>query len=164
MSLNENEIERYLNLHSQLVQAIEGLTENQLRWKPAPGKWSVTEVLSHLTDHHLIVSFRIREIISGSPAQLPGFRQDPWVEHSFANEADASGILAFYRSLLEYNSLLFRRLPAEYGDKTAINQKGDRVTLNGVIRAFIEHVQLHLGQIERIKRSHPSLQNSGSAN
>ncbi|GIO14599.1 hypothetical protein J19TS2_41540 [Cohnella xylanilytica] len=163
MSLNENEIRRYLETPELLKKAIEGLTEEQLKWKQAPDKWSVTEVLSHLADHNLIVSFRIREIVSGSTVQLPGFKQDPWVEHSFANAGAATDILELYGALIRYNAQLFARLPEEYGEKTAVNQKGDKVTLNDVIRSFIEHVHVHLGQIDRIKRNDPTSSNSSCA-
>lgn len=157
MSLSPNEIERYLNTIKPLREAVEGLSEDQLRRKPAPDKWSVTEVLSHLADHHLVVSFRIREIVSGSVARLPAFDQDDWVSRTFANEGSAADILDFFEALLVYNGLLLRRIPAEYGEKSAVNFRGETVTLSGVIRSFTEHFQRHLGQIDRIKRDDPSL-------
>lgn len=153
MSLGDIELARYLNVHQQLKEAIEGVGPEQLKWKEAPNKWSITEVLTHLTDHNLVVSFRIREILSGSPERLPGFRQDPWVDRQYGNEASPADILAFYLSLLTYNAQLFLRLTAEDLEKTAVNAKGDTVKLKDVIRSFVEHVQHHLGQIDRIKRA-----------
>jgi uncharacterized damage-inducible protein DinB len=151
MSQTAIDLNAYLNTHRQLEKAIEGLNEDQLKWKAAPDVWSVTEVLSHLADHNIVVSFRIREIISRSDARLPAFSQDPWVTHSKANTGSAADILAVFQALLVYNHLLFQRLFTEDWDKTGVNFKGETVTLTQVVHTFIVHVQTHLTQIERIK-------------
>ena len=66
MSQSTVDVETYLQAYDQIEQEIEGLSEEQLKWKAAPESWSVTEVLAHLVDHSIVVSFRIREILSGS--------------------------------------------------------------------------------------------------
>ncbi len=138
-----------------MKQAIEGLSENQLKWKASPEQWSVTEVLSHLADHNIVVSFRIRELLSGSAAPLPAFKQDPWVSSVRANESSADDILEVFRALLVFNSQLFRRLTGEEWGKSGVNFKGETVTLEQAVQAFINHVQTHLRQIERIKQALP---------
>jgi hypothetical protein len=153
MSQNKIDIQNYLNTHHHLKKAIEGLSETQLIWKEAPHKWSVTEVLSHLADHNIIVSFRIREVISGSSERLPKFDQDKWVSYSRANESTAAEILALFQALLLYNSSLFSRLTDEDWEKTGVNAKGETVKLSDAVQAFINHVHVHLVQIERIKQA-----------
>ncbi|GAA4847009.1 hypothetical protein GCM10023310_26360 [Paenibacillus vulneris] len=152
MSQTVIDLAPYTRTLDQLKQAIKGLTEEQLKQKEAPGKWSITEVLSHLADHSIVFSFRIRKLISETDVQLAAFQQDPWVSHSKANEGSAADILAVFEALLAYNSLLFKRLSAEDWQKSGINAKGETVTLESSYRAFIQHVQTHLAQIERIKR------------
>lgn len=153
MSLTKIDIRHYLAIYEQLKQAIEGLTEDELRWKEAPEKWSVTEVLSHLADHNLVVSFRIREILSGSTARLPGFSQDAWVSNTKANEGSVAEILRVYQALLSYNSELFGRLSEDDWQKSGVQVNGKTVRLADVVQAFIAHVQLHLAQIDRIKQA-----------
>lgn len=151
MSTTIPEFSAYLHTHQQLQEAIQGLSEGELVWKPALDKWSVTEVLSHLADHNIVVSFRIRAIIAGASAQLPAFDQDPWVSSTKANEGLAADILVLFQSLLVYNHALFGRLSAEDWDKTGVNFKGQTVTLRDVVQSFVAHVQVHLAQIVRIK-------------
>lgn len=149
------DVKTYLHTHEQLKQAIEGLSDEGLRWKPAPASWSVTEVLAHLADHNLIVSFRLREILAGSEARLPAFNQDAWVAGQKSNGANAADILTAFKSLLEYNSLLFQRLEPEDWGKTGTNAKGQTVTLSAVVHGFVAHLEHHLLQIARI-RNHES--------
>ncbi|WP_282935933.1 DinB family protein [Paenibacillus sp. RC67] len=152
MSQTVIDLTSYTRTLDQLKEAIKGLSEEQLKRKEAPDKWSVTEVLSHLADHSIVFSFRIRKVISENDVQLAAFQQDPWVSHSRANESSADDILAVFGALLAYNSLLFKRLSADDWQKSGVNVKGDTVTLESSYRAFIQHVQTHLAQIERIKR------------
>lgn len=146
-------IEAYLHTFDQLHEAVAGLTEGQLRWKASPEAWSINEILTHLTDHNLVVSFRVREILAGSEVRLPGFDQVAWVKGQKANESSTEEILALFRQLLRYNAQLFRRLEPEDWNKTGVNAKGETVTLAKVVRSFIAHLQGHIGQIERNIRS-----------
>jgi hypothetical protein len=44
----------------KLERIIKGLPKAKLRKRPAPDKWSVNEILAHLADAEIVVSFRIR--------------------------------------------------------------------------------------------------------
>jgi len=149
--MSSEQIEDYLNTHQQLVQAVDGLSEEQLKWKQSPESWSITEVLAHLADHSIVVSFRIRDILANTQVQLPVFNQDNWVSGQHANDSHVGDILALFWSLLQYNRLLFARLTDADWDKSGINFKGETVTITGIIRSFTAHVQTHIAQIERVK-------------
>jgi uncharacterized damage-inducible protein DinB len=151
--MSQIDLQAYLDLHRLLEEAIEGLDERQLTWKPSPASWSVTEVLTHLLDHHLVVSFRIRDILAGTTAKLAVFHQDQWVSGQKGNQSRAADILEAYRALLRYNSLLFQRLDEQEWAKTGVNFKDETVSVASVVTGFINHVHHHLGQIERIKKA-----------
>lgn len=145
--------EAFLNTHGQLVSAIDGLSEEQTAWKPKPESWSVLEVLSHLVDHSLVISFRIRDILAGTEARLPAFDQDAWVSGQYANESSVADVLQAFHALLLYNSLLLGRLDAADLGKTGVNAKGETVNITDIVEGFTRHVQRHLGQIVRIKQA-----------
>ena len=149
--MSEFAIEDFLNSHARLLRSIEGLNESHLSWKAAPGSWSITEVLGHLADHSIVVSFRIRAVLAGSTETLPAFSQDEWVEGQHTNEASAEEILAFFQAQLRYNGQLLQRLESYEWEKSGINIKGESVSLTDIVRGFLAHVDRHLGQIDRIK-------------
>lgn len=157
------DIESYFKTHDLLLEAIEGLTDEQLKRKPAPDKWSVTEVIAHLADHNIVVSFRIREILSGSGVRLPAFNQDPWIDGQKANRGFARDFLSIFQALLAHNGQLFARLTPEDWNKTGVNFRGETVTLAAIVQAFIDHVDRHLGQIDRIKRGDGAVQGASCA-
>ncbi|TBL76388.1 DinB family protein [Paenibacillus thalictri] len=149
--MSQVDIQAYLGLHRQLVQAIEGLSEDQLKWKAKPESWSVIEVLTHLLDHNFVVSFRIRDILADTKVQLPAFDQDAWVSGQKANEAAVHEVLDAYKALLLNNSHLFGRLSPSDWEKSGVNFKGETVRVVDIVSGFIRHVHHHLGQIDRVK-------------
>lgn len=142
----------YLHVYGDIEEEIEGLPEDQLKWKASPHSWSITEVLAHLVDHSIVVSFRIREILAGSTVRLPAFEQDAWVAGQKANEETIGEVLAAARALVRYNSGLLGRLDENDWKKSGINAKGEPVRIEAIIPAFVAHVQNHLNQIRRIKQ------------
>ncbi|GAA3407837.1 DinB family protein [Paenibacillus hodogayensis] len=152
------DIQAFLETHKQLVQAAEGLSKEQLTWKASPQSWSVTEVLAHLADHSIVVSFRIRDILAGTTERLPAFQQDAWVNGQKANEAEAADILETFGQLLRYNGLLLQRLDDGDWEKSGVNAKGDPVRIADIVAGFTKHVSRHLGQIERIRQAYSEAQ------
>ena len=50
----------------KLARLIKGVPTARLRKRPAPGKWSVAEILAHLADAEIVGGFRMR-LILGAP-------------------------------------------------------------------------------------------------
>ncbi|OMF19754.1 hypothetical protein BK133_29650 [Paenibacillus sp. FSL H8-0548] len=163
MSQSTVDVQAYLQAYDQIEQEIEEWSDDLLKWKAAPESWSVTEVLTHLVDHSIIVSFRIREILAGSEVRLPVFNQDAWVSGQRANEGSTKDILLAARAIVSYNSLLFNRLTEEDWSKSGINFKGEAVTIAAIVPAFVAHVKHHLAQIHRIKQAQADSVNSSGA-
>ncbi|MFD0692964.1 DinB family protein [Paenibacillus sp. GCM10027628] len=153
MSQSLIDLQLFTNTYEQLRLATQGLSDEQLKWKASEKKWSVIEVISHLVDHSIVTSFRIRQIVAESDVKLPAFDQDPWVSRSKANESSLDEVLAVYQALLTYNALFFKRLSAEDWERTGVNVKGKTFKLSELYEAFVNHVQVHLAQIDRIKQS-----------
>lgn len=149
--MSEAIIEDFLDTHERLRRAIEGEDERRLTWKASAESWSITEVLGHLADHSIVVSFRIRSVLAGSTEKLPAFSQNEWVERQHTNEASAAEILDFFQAQLRYNGQLLRRIEPHEWEKSGVNFKGETVRIADIVRGFSAHVDRHLGQIDRIK-------------
>lgn len=57
---------------SRLLEATAGLTDEQARFKPAPERWSIAEILEHLAIAHDRVLTRLLEQLPQAPAPEPG--------------------------------------------------------------------------------------------
>jgi len=69
-------------LESQRLQTSQLLaprTERDGNFRYAPSKWSVKEVVGHLSDAERIFSYRALRIARGDATPLPGFEQDDYI-------------------------------------------------------------------------------------
>ncbi|GJM69928.1 hypothetical protein HMSSN036_21440 [Paenibacillus macerans] len=58
------------------------LTEEQGNYRYAEGKWSLKEVLGHISDTERVMSYRLLRISRGDTTPLPGFDEELFVRHS----------------------------------------------------------------------------------
>ena len=63
----------------KLDRLIKDVHASKLRRRPAPGKWSVAEILAHLADSEIARSWRIRQILGAPGTVIQAFDQDAWV-------------------------------------------------------------------------------------
>ena len=64
-----------------MSQLFAGRTERDGNFRYAPGKWTVKEVLGHITDAERIFTYRALRIARGDQTPLPSFEQDDYVKN-----------------------------------------------------------------------------------
>src|SRR5215471_7720237 len=62
----------------KLAALVRGLSKKQLTRKPAPDKWSITEILAHLADTEIVGAWRLRHVLGNSGAPIQAFDQNVW--------------------------------------------------------------------------------------
>lgn len=93
-----------------IVQMLSARSEREGNFKYAPDKWSVKEVVGHMSDTERVFTYRAMRIARGDKTPLPGFEQDDYVKNGgfgdrhlvdLAEEFAAvrSGTIALFRSL-----------------------------------------------------------------
>ncbi|HEV2423406.1 MAG TPA: DinB family protein [Terriglobia bacterium] len=63
----------------ETAQLLAGLNESQAAHRYAPDKWSVKEVIGHVTDSERIFCYRALRIARGDQTPIEGFEQDDYV-------------------------------------------------------------------------------------
>lgn len=151
-----NSIQNYEHTAVKIRQSVEGLSEQLLTWKPDSNTWSIQEIIGHLVDSNIVNSYRIRKIISEPVTQIVSFEHENWVNSQQFGETDISELLNVYDALTRYNSLLLKKLSEEQWNKNGLKQN-ESITVAHIIDEFIcNHVNKHLGQIERNKSEYAS--------
>lgn len=63
---------------ARLARVLGALTTEQIETRPAPGKWSVREIVAHLADCEIAWSWRLRQVYAEEHAVIQPFDQDAW--------------------------------------------------------------------------------------
>jgi len=137
----------------KLAAAIKGLDKKKLNKRPAPGKWSITEVLAHLADTEVVGSWRMRIILGQNGTPIQGFDQDVWASTFKYQKSDPKRSLETFRVLRENNLAMLKKLPKELWENYGEHSERGKETIAHIVRMFAGHDLNHLGQVEQIAKA-----------
>ncbi len=88
---------------AKLERLVKGLPISRLRERPAPGKWSVSEILAHLADAELVTAWRLRQILGAPGTPIQAYDQDSWAAAGITSSATRKSLSQLIRTLREAN-------------------------------------------------------------
>jgi DinB family protein len=137
---------------NKLARLIKGVPVSRLRKRPAPDKWSVSEILAHLADAEIVGGFRMRLILGDPGTPIPAFDQDRWVSSGHYDKRNPRRSVEQFRTLREANLALLKSLTREQWKHHGVHSERGVETIDRIAHMFAGHDLNHLRQIERILR------------
>ncbi len=134
----------------KLEHLLKGVTATKLRKRPAPDKWSVAEIVTHLADAEIAYSWRIRAILGSPGTPIQGFDQDGWVEAMHYAKRDPRQSLEQFRVLREVNLALYKTLTAVQWKQYGVHSERGEESVERIVMLLAGHDLNHLAQIEGI--------------
>jgi hypothetical protein len=125
------------------IERLRGLTPAQAEHRYADGKWSIKEVISHLTDGERVVSYRMLRIARGDQTPLPGYDENLFAANSHADRRELADLLDEFAAVRASTLALVRSL-----DESALASRGIvnnwSLTTRGLIFIIAGHFQHHV--------------------
>ena len=134
-----------------LDEALRGVTEEESRLVPTPGKWTIRQIARHLTDTELVAGMRLRQMIAEERPLMATFDQDLWADRLAYNDCDAFDSARKFRALREDMTAILEALPPEAFERVGLHPERGAGTLGEWVERFGIHVEKHAGQIRRIR-------------
>jgi len=136
------------------------ISEEDARWKPAPERFSIAEVLSHLS-HSEGHCYRAR-VDRFLVEEMPEFEPDDAQMHLDAyKNADPEEDFAHFEDQRETNIELLRSLPAEAGNRKALHREAGEITLAQMLHEWALHDIGHIRQVAELVRARKYLAGAG---
>jgi hypothetical protein len=85
----------------------------------APGKWTLSESIVHMSDTERVFAYRLMRIARGDSTPLPGFDQDAWVPESRSAERSLESVMAEFLAVRNATLALVHSL-----DAVAVSRQG----------------------------------------
>jgi len=120
-----------------------------LRTRPAPGEWSVLEVLGHILDAEIALAGRYRWILAQDEPILIGYDQDRWVERLHSQDDDPEEMLALFRALRSSHLRLWAGASEIDRARLGIHSERGPESFDLSFRLMAGHGLYHLGQMRR---------------
>jgi len=110
----------------------------------APGKWSVREVVGHLTDGERVFGYRAFRISRGDQTPLPGFDEKSYVLESGFDQRPLAELVDEFIGQRRSNLVMLRRL-----DRRALERIGtandNPISVRALAFIMAGHVRHHFG-------------------
>ena len=108
----DGDITRTLVEHGDaLLARLKHLSEEQSRAAYAPGKWTVKEVICHISDAERIFCYRLLRIARGDQTPLASFDENVYAAACGANDRPFESILGEFSAVRGATLALLRSLP-----------------------------------------------------
>jgi hypothetical protein len=133
-----------------LADLIRGASESQLSRRPAPGKWSVGEILAHLAEDEVTSYWRYRQMIENNGVALNSFDQDLWSRLGDYQSRKPAESLQLFRLLREANLGMLALLSSEEWQRFGVHAERGKITVEDLARHMAGHDVNHIEQIRKI--------------
>jgi len=151
MAHNVEIIERVKALPTQIAAEVEGLSEDELRWRPAEGAWSLKEVCGHLRDDSEVWRRRLYMMITQTDPVLPAYDQDALVREHAYQDADIAAVLGDFKrfrlDMVEHLTALAR----DNWERTGQHPDWGRLTIRQGMEMMVRHTEGHLEQVRELR-------------
>jgi len=155
--MTEAELKQHLDAAEkspkQIAAAVSGLPDKTLRYKPAPGKWCILEILAHLADMEVLYAYRMRQMLADKQPVLAVIDQDEWARNLGYMETVPAEAVALYGLNRHATLQLLRRLKPGDLEKSAYHPELKKnVDVARYVEMMSGHGPSHLQQIEKLKK------------
>ena len=110
----------------------------------APGKWSVRQMLGHMTDTERVFGFRALSFARGDASPLPGFEQDDWMAATDFGSYSLPDLLAEFETVRAGHTSWLSHLPDTAWERRGV-ASGQGVTVRSLAYMLLGHERAHVG-------------------
>ncbi len=142
-------IRRYAEGPALLAEALATVPEAALQWRPAPGKWSVHEVIVHCADSETNSHMRIRYLLGESDTTIVGYDEAHWALAMDYHAHPLDLALATVVAVRANTVPLLRRVDREQWARVGRHTQSGAYGAEDWLRAYAEHLEVHARQIAR---------------
>jgi len=109
----EGEFLDHLEVQARHFEALlGGIGPDRAGFRYAPGKWSVKELVGHVSDTERIMAYRLLCVARGDKTPLPGFEEDDYVRAAHADARALEALAAEFSDVRRATLALLRGLDA----------------------------------------------------
>lgn len=126
---------------------LQSIDEVAANYRYEADKWSIKQVVGHITDHERIKMFRAFQLSRNEEVQLWGYDQESLVEHSRFDELSLSLLLTDYVNVRKASMSFIETLSPEQLRKKGRARQYE-ISLEAFLRSIKGHELHHINIIE----------------
>jgi hypothetical protein len=144
-------LDRFRTGYDDVVDALAGITPDELDRRPADGVWTAREIAHHLPDSEATAYVRLRRLIAEDSPTIVGYDEAEFARR-LHYERPIEPSLAVLKSVREASLQLLESLTAEEWQRAGTHTESGAYTVDDWLRIYANHSHDHADQIRRARR------------
>ena len=125
------------------AEMLAAISEPRAGFRYADGKWSIREVVGHVTDAERVFSYRALRFARGDVTPVPGFDENEYARASNADARSLVDLAADFQAVRESSLRLFASLSAGAWEQRG-TANGQTITVRALAYVTVGHVEHHM--------------------
>jgi len=144
-------LERFRRGPELLAVVLTGVFGEEEDFAPAPGKWTVRQIVAHLADAEMVGAHRLRQVIAEDNPTLIAYNQDAWTANLDYTRRKPKQSLETFRRIRAENYELLKGLPESAFERAGNHSENGRMTLGQLLEGYAGHAESHARQLQEIR-------------
>jgi len=151
MSNLADTLERFRRGPELLAVVLTGVYGEEIDFAPAPGRWSIRQIVAHLADTEIVAAQWFRQVLAEENPRLGDFDQDAWANHLDYARRQPKQSLESFRRLRGENYELLKEVNESAFARVGIHTARGPVSLRELVDSRAAHVESHARQLQAIR-------------
>jgi hypothetical protein len=147
----DEKIEQYGRGFGLLSATLAEVPREAWSYRPAPGEWSVHEIIVHMADSESMSALRARKLIVEPGSMLMGYEETKWADALDYKEQSAEDALEIIRLARQSTYTLLKRQPDEVFTHSVIHAEYPDApySFEQWLNIYARHIPDHIEQLKK---------------
>lgn len=128
----------------ELEASVQGMTPEQLRARPVPGKWTTLELLCHLSDSEQVLADRLKRAIAQPNTLLMAYDESKYVESLAYDRRDPKEELDVIRATRRQLVRILKGLPTDAWNRVGVHSERGLNSVKDIAQTAVGHLKHHM--------------------
>jgi hypothetical protein len=144
----KRKIESYGSAHHTLVESLKRFPSQMWQFRPAPGRWTIHEIIIHIADSEANSYIRCRRLIAEPGGIVLGYDQIKWVRDLDYHNQNVEDALELFKWLRRKSYLLIKDLPESVWANSVTHTQDGVIRMDDWLDTYERHIPEHLEQMQ----------------
>ena len=140
-------IESYGQAYDLLVEGLKQFPAEMWHFRPAPDRWSIHEIVVHITDSEANSYIRCRRFIAEPGQAVMAYDEKAWGISLHYHDQSTDEALELFKWLRHNTYKLIRSLPESVWSNTVYHPENGTMMMDDWLEVYMRHIPDHLEQM-----------------
>ncbi len=146
----QRKIEAYGQAYQILIDALAGFPIEMWQYRPAPDRWTIHEIIVHITDSEANSYIRGRRFIAEPGTQISAYDEMRWATALDYHAQSTETALELFKWLRGSTYDLIKSLPDDVWSHTLDHPEVGPMTLDDWLDTYERHIPDHIAQMQAV--------------